>query len=115
MAAVLASQAEYSLLEDSRYTSQQISEGSTVPPKKWPGISAFTRVLRRAMPGHDVESVCLRVRRQDCWIADTSQWPPRTRMKVHTSVASSGPPCSTRPLSRSIVSSLSEKRIATVA
>src|SRR5215467_15407850 len=48
------------------------------------------------MPGHDVESACLRY---DCWIAETSQWPPRTRMKVHTSVASSGPPCSARPLS----------------
>src|SRR2546429_4410043 len=36
-------------------------------------------------------------------------------MKVQISVASSGPPCSTRPLSRSSVSSLSEKRIATVA
>jgi hypothetical protein len=52
-------------------------------------------------------AICKRVftilRRHDCWIADTSQWPPRTRMKVQVSVTSSGPPCSPRPLSRSTI------------
>ncbi len=45
---------------------------------------------------------------QACWIADSSQLPPRARMKVQISTASSGPPCTTRPPSRSTVWSRSE-------
>src|SRR5262245_34232172 len=74
---------------------------STRVQTKWPG---------QARPSCSASRL-----RYDCWIAETSQWPPRTRVNVQISVASSGPPCSTRPLSRSSVSSLSEKRIATVA
>jgi hypothetical protein len=73
--------------------------------RRWPGPGP-------AIASSLAVSACAR---HACWIADTSQWPPRTRMKVHTSVASSGPPSITLPLARSIVWSLSAKRIATVA
>jgi hypothetical protein len=54
-------------------------------------------------PGHHVKRVVVCGARYVCWIAESSQWPPRTRMKVQISVASSGPPWVTRPLSRSMV------------
>jgi hypothetical protein len=39
-----------------------------------------------------------------CWMAESSQLPPRARMKVHNSVTSLGsPPSTVRPLARSIV------------
>ena len=53
---------------------------------------------------------------QACWIADSSQSPPRARMKVHSSVTSLGlPPSTVRPLARSTMLSVSAKRMATVA
>src|SRR5664279_4769685 len=54
---------------------------------------------------------------QVCWIADSSQLAPRGRRKVHTSVASLGCslPSTSRPLARSTVLSIIEKRIATLA
>ena len=56
------------------------------------------------------------LRRYDCWMAEASQWPPRTRMKVQISVASSGPPLQhAAAVVIQRLSSLSEKRIATVA
>ena len=53
-------------------------------------------------PGHSVKAPC-RQWRYVCWIAESNQCPPRVRMKVQISVASSGPPWVTRPLSRSMV------------
>ena len=52
-----------------------------------------------------------------CWIAESSQLPPRSRRKVHTSVATSGwsSPSTTRPVARSSIWSMSENCIATVA
>src|ERR1700730_6558036 len=53
---------------------------------------------------------------QVCWIAESSQLAPRGRMKVHTSVTSSGsPPETSRPVVRSKVLSTSAYRIATLA
>ena len=53
---------------------------------------------------------------QVCWIAESSQSPPRARMKVHNSVTSLGsPPSTVRPLARSTMLSLSAKCMATVA
>ena len=51
-----------------------------------------------------------------CWMADSSQSPPRARMKVHNSVTSLGlPPSTVRPLARSTMLSVSAKCMATVA
>src|SRR4051812_46487723 len=52
-----------------------------------------------------------------CWIAETCQLPPRSRMNVQTSVTCIGcsEPSTSRPLARSSVVSTSEKRSATVA
>jgi hypothetical protein len=54
---------------------------------------------------------------QVCWIADSSQPPPRGRKKVQTSVTSEGwsLPATSRPVPRSMVLSTSENRIATLA
>ena len=77
-----------------------------------PDSRAFLLVAETTMagtePGHRIQCDGLRSLAYVCWIADTNQWPPRTRMKVHTSVASSGPPWTTRPLSRSTIWSTSE-------
>jgi hypothetical protein len=53
---------------------------------------------------------------QVCWIAESSQLPPRARMKVHNSVTSlCSPPSTVRPLARSTMVSLNAKCMATVA
>src|ERR1700747_174134 len=54
---------------------------------------------------------------QVCWIAESSQLPPRGRRKVHTSVASEGCslPSTIRPLARSTVLSIMQNRLATLA
>src|SRR5260370_41248181 len=54
---------------------------------------------------------------QVSWIADSSQFAPRGRTKVHTSVTCVGcsPPSTSRPLARSSVLSTSDTRIATLA
>ena len=54
--------------------------------------------------------------RQVCWMAESSQLPPRARMKVHNSVTSlRSPPSTMRLLARSTMLSLSANFIATVA
>ena len=54
--------------------------------------------------------------RQVCWMAESSQLPPRDRMKVHNSVTSlRSPPSTMRLLARSTMLSLSANFIATVA
>ena len=54
--------------------------------------------------------------RQLCWMAESSQLPPRARMKVHNSVTSlRSPPSTVRPLARSTILSLSANLMATVA
>jgi hypothetical protein len=54
------------------------------------------------------------VEHQVCWMADSSQLPPRARMKVHNSVTSlRSPPSTVRPLARSTILSLSANFMAT--
>ncbi len=60
--------------------------------RKWPGVSPAIRI-----------QVCPS-RQSACWIADSIHLPPCERRKVHTSVASSGPPSTTRPLWSTYVS-----------
>ena len=72
---------------------------STVPPRE------LAEALLSAAAQHQV-----------CWMAERSQLPPRTRMKVHNSVTSlRSPPSTIRPLARSTILSLSANLMATVA
>ncbi len=71
-------------------------------------------VAKYQCPPYGRPIIC--VHRQVCWMAESSQSPPRARMKVHNSVTSlRSPPSTVHPLARSTIASLSANFIATVA
>jgi hypothetical protein len=74
--------------------------GTTIVQMDKVSADIDTKEMAGREPGHRIK---VSRARYVCWIAESSQWPPRTRMKVQISVASSDPPWVTRPLSRSMV------------
>src|SRR5215831_5945964 len=88
------------------------------PARTRSGVDTAQNKLERDDDRHPaLENLVVQGRQPVCWIAESSQVPPGVRRNVHSSVASCGAslPSTMRPEARSIVLSINEKRMATVA